>query len=211
MNTPQHQNTRNEESIETNLVSPPDDRNSLIKEQKDVLLGMYCESCTHARHYEAQRATISSIIILGTVGMIGFIGHLDHDDWPLVVSIMLLGFFGSMFTRTYSKLTSFHHERAKKYSNALDALLSGPTETTEKSKWPAGLFALAESTHEAKFKSWKPRMSHLLPMFWPLLIPIIALPFLIYALHPNEESKPPQVTISWEKGAAVTVSGAKKP
>ena len=38
MNTPQHQTSRNKESIEPDLMSTPEGCNTLIKEQKDVLM-----------------------------------------------------------------------------------------------------------------------------------------------------------------------------
>ncbi|HXI22307.1 MAG TPA: hypothetical protein VNG71_00425 [Pyrinomonadaceae bacterium] len=185
MNTPQPQNSRNKKSIETNLMSPLDDRNSLIKEQKDVLMGMYCESCTHARHYEDQRATISNIIILATVGLVGFVanGGLTSDDEPLIIAIVLLGACGSVFTTLYYRRISRFGKRADEYLLSLDALVFGWPSEGEKLE-PRTLHAiLKEADLPQKDKTYaqksrtpvrRERMA-LLRMFWPLLISLAAL------------------------------------
>lgn len=211
MNSAEHLNNPVKESKEVDMTRPPGDSNSLLKEQKDVLLGMYCESCTHARHYENQRATISNIIMLATVGLIGYIGHLDHEDWVLTLAIMLLGVFGTAFTALYFKRISRYEERADKFRSALDALLFRRQESEEDSTTLTRIQTWADRDTAKKFqKLHKLRAVSLFRMFWPLLIAFIAFGFTVYAWRtPKTPDKSPPLTINCTDGAAVNVSQQK--
>ena len=185
MNSAEHLNNPVKESKEGDLTRPPGDSNSLLKEQKDVLLGMYCESCTHARHYEAQRATISNIIMLATVGLVGVIAQngFTLDDRPLIIAIVLIGACGAVFTTLYYRRIVRFGKRADEYLLALDVLVFGwPSEGTKLE--PRTLQAiLNEADLPEKKKTYAKELRTrvrrerlaLLRMFWPLLISLVAL------------------------------------
>lgn len=178
MNTPQH--PRNKESIEVDLPSPLKDMDMLRKERTDVLWELYHEDRSQARHYDDQRAKISNIIILGAVGLVGFIGHLEHADWPLTLCLMLLGFFGSFFTRAYTRLTLLYLARAKACLNELEDFSPRQPEAIANSKRPSEILRDANKAYQER--SWKPRRQYLLPMFWPIIITLITGGFMIYIL-----------------------------
>ena len=179
---------------ETNLSSHMDP--DIQRQQKDVLLGMYCESCTHVRHYEAKRATVSNIIMLASVGLIGYIHRLDHEDWPLVGAIVLVGLFGAAFTKFYFDCISSCERRADELRNALNALLFQPSVPTRDSpNTLIDILARADgiSPHELEQGS-KPKMVWL-RKFWPLGITVLALIGTLYAL-----SLPPKQTQDTDSG-----------
>ena len=179
-------------------MNTPEDSHNLIKERKDALLGMYCESCTHARHYEDQRATVANMILLATVGLIGYIGHLDHEDWPLTLAIMLLGIFGSVFTAIYFDRISRFERRADGFQKALDELLFERHEFEGNVATLSQIEDAADGQRAEKFQSpGKLRAAKLFRMFWPLFIAIIALGFTIYARHkPPHTPSNSQLTIN---------------
>ena len=97
---------------------------NLFKEQKDILLGMYHDSRTHLRHYEAQRSTASNIIIVTTVALIGFMaqGGLTCADWPLSVGLTFLGIYGYLFIAILFERALCHRDRAAAYYGELKEL-----------------------------------------------------------------------------------------
>lgn len=163
---------------------------NLIDVQKDVLLGMYCESCTHARHYEDQRATISNIIMLATVGLIGFIaqGELTRDAWPLTVAIALVGAFGAVFTFLYFRRIKRFEKRSDEYRLALDVLVFGWSPEGKKLE-PRTLDAILSEadlpdTHKTYVKEYptrtKPERIAWFRMLWPLAIALLAIAATFY-------------------------------
>jgi hypothetical protein len=185
MNSTDHPNDLVKEPKEVDLISLARNSNSLLREQKDVLLGMYCESCTHARHYEDQRATISNVIMLATVGLAGVIaqGGLNNKDEPLIIAIVLVGAFGAVFTTLYYRRIKRFEKMAAEYLLSLDVLVFGwPSEGKELA--PRTLQAILneadlpqkDKTYAKEFRTRvrRERMA-LLRMFWPLLISLVAL------------------------------------
>lgn len=175
------------------------DPNNLLQAQKDVLLGMYCESSTHARHYEDQRATISNIIMLATVALIGVTatGGLRRDDWPLTVAIALVGAFGAVFTTLYFKRIKRFEKTADEYLLALDVLVFGWAPEGKKLE-PRHLQAIlneadlpdADKTYakEYRTRTRRERMAWF-RMLWPLAIALLALGATIYIRNKPKASE----------------------
>src|ERR1043166_5070732 len=213
MNTPQHQNSRAKELKETDLANPSKAFDSRIKAQKDLLLGMYCESCSHARHYEGQRATLSHIIMLGTVGLIGVVaqGGFNMKDRPLIIAILLLGAFGAVFTTLYHIRVNRYERRAEEYRLSFDVLVFG---------WPSNGAELAPRTlHEIlneadlteKRKEYavglrrpfrRQRMG-LFRMLWPLFISLFA--FLAFQFWRSDESKDKEIKLKTDNAGYVKI------
>jgi len=197
-----HENNLVKESKDADLTSLSRNSDNLLREQKDVLLGMYCECCTQARHYENKRATVSNIIMLATVGLIGYIHHLDHEDWPLTAAIALVGVFGAVFTKFYFDRISCYEAAAVRFKNALRALLFKPQAPGKDSENTLDCILDQVDVSPAKGARFR--------MYWPLFIALFGLGFTIYAscfLDPSDKSA--KLTISWTDGAAVTVSPPK--
>lgn len=154
------------------------DLDSHMRERTEVLLRLFQEYSLRACHYESQRATVGNIIILGTVGLIGFIGELDHNDWPLTLSIALIGIFGSGFTASYLGRIKRCQERAKSHRKELDSLLfKGRGNTLE---------SLVAATHDQPVSEWqklKKKLAFNSAKLWPLVITFIALAFTACALQ----------------------------
>jgi len=153
-----------------------------LSEQSEVLLRYHQDYGQRACHYESQRATVGHIIVLGTVGLIGLIGPLEHQDWPLTVCIVLIGFFGTVFTCVYDGLVRRCEQRRKQYFWRLNQLLfAGQSPIELSNKHPARL-------------NWL----HLVVVkFWPLAIFLIALVFTIYTIKlPASEGH--ELTISFK-------------
>jgi hypothetical protein len=175
------------------------DPNHLLEAQTDALLGMYCESRTHARHYEDQRATVSNIIMLATVGLIGFIaqGELARDAWLLTVAIALVGAFGAVFTALYFRRIKRFEKQADEYRLALDVLVFGWSPEGKKLE-PRTLDAiLTEADLPDKDKRYakeygtrtKPERMAWFRMFWPLAITILAIAATFYFRSKGNKSE----------------------
>lgn len=205
MNPPDHNDSLKKESKERDLTNPPNEVVSLIKEQKDVLLAMYCENRAHARHYEGQRATVSNIIMLATVALIGIIaqGDLTFEDWPLTASIALLGGFGAVFTTLYQTRITRYEKRADECHLALDVLLFGWPGESHKLE-PRTLTAIvkeADLPEDAKIyaNNDRPRFRRermaWFRKLWPVAIAVLAL-IATYGARHSEQSKPSALEIT---------------
>ena len=94
---------------------------------RDVLWKMYQEHCTQGRHHETQRSTVISTLLAISAAVIGVI-TLDRNivypaDLPLSVTLIFIGVFGAGFSMKHYERFSLHMERARRYRDALDALL----------------------------------------------------------------------------------------
>jgi hypothetical protein len=165
-------------------MNPPTDLNSFIKERKDVLLGIYQENRTHARHHEGQISKAANIMILATLGLVTVIANdstLNLKDWPLTCSLILIGVYGTIFT-------TYHFERicrcknlANRYRQALDDLLfkneGQNPQTLEK------LHRLNDGEHDEKYPSTLGlRFVSKVRVLWPLTISLIGIITTVHVL-----------------------------
>jgi hypothetical protein len=100
--------------------------------QIDVLFKMYQEHCTHGRHHETQRSTVSTIIIAIAAGVTGLVKYdkaIDSLDFPLSLFLIALGLFGAVFCFKQTERFRLHTDRARKYRDAIDELLPDRTDT----------------------------------------------------------------------------------
>jgi uncharacterized membrane protein YidH (DUF202 family) len=101
------------------------------KDQIDVLFKFYQEHTTHARHHETQRSTTSTIMVAvaaGVAGLIKYDKQVDKLDFSLAVFLIAIGAFGAVFVYKQYERYRLHTDRAKRYRDALDALLPDRTD-----------------------------------------------------------------------------------
>ncbi|MCU1264603.1 MAG: hypothetical protein JWM21_921 [Acidobacteria bacterium] len=160
-------NTRiQEQKEEPQLMTAVADSSRLMSERKDVLLGLYQENRTHLRHHESQRSTVTNIILVTTVGLVGLVRELTFNDWPLLLAMILVGAFGTVFNAKQNEQVRRYKARSWEYDEALDELLFKGT-TTLKS-----IREKADDESSSKFS--------LVRVLWPLAISITAAGFFIY-------------------------------
>lgn len=177
-------------SEEGDLMNSHKDFNNLIKEQKDVLLRIYEENHTHVRHYEDQRSRAANIIIIATVGLVGLMaaGGLKRADWLLCAALIVLGFFGAVFTTIHYECICYYKRRTGECSEALEALLLNGKELTEKQvreKFEKILRA-DDWEHQEKLPKLRgiPFLSKLRAL-WPLTISMIGILLLLFIIFFN--------------------------
>lgn len=103
------------------------------------LLVMRCGRCI--------RSTVSRAGITRRIGIVTFDKTIAAPaDLPLILLLIALGIFGAVFSMKHYERFSLHMERARRYRDALDALLPGQPLRTLKQK--------ADVAHKEKF----PRM-----------------------------------------------------
>lgn len=134
---------------------------------RDACWKLYQEHCTHMRHHETQRSTVaSSILVIATaiLGVITFDKIIGPTDLPLSVLLIFLGAFGALFSAKQYERASMHTERARRYRDAIDAMLDGaPLKKLKK---------VADDDHAKDF----PRLEPLrLNKFWGALYIVLAL------------------------------------
>lgn len=182
----------NAESLEepTSLMNAPTDLTRLIAEQKDVLLRMYQENRAHVRHYEDQRSRAANIIIIATVGLIGLMAHggLKRPDWLLSAALIILGFYGAVFTAIHYECICYYKRRAGECGETLKALLfkgEGLNEEQIQEKFEKILRA-DDCEHEEKLPKLRgiPFLSKLRAL-WPLTISIIGILLLLFLIFFN--------------------------
>lgn len=164
---------------QTQLLTPFVEPSSLIRERKEVLLGLFQENRNHTRHYEAVRVTVVSVTLGVAVGIVGVIasGQLKRGDWPLAVVLVVIGAFGAFFTSSYFKRISCYDQLADEFCDELDVVL-GTNETSAKKELRTikQIQSAARSKHQDKFDKWRqlPKVE-LFRMYWPLTISILAI------------------------------------
>jgi hypothetical protein len=161
--------------------------NSSLQERKDLLFGMYQENCTHARHFEALRISVTSIVIAGAVGIISVAaaGGLHCDDWPITVGLMIIGFYGAVFTSTYFKRITGYDQLAAEFCGELDVLVFEPDEEVTRTKLRRlkEIQDTAAEKHKDTFARWSELPKAVLfRMFWPLTIALIGAAATVYLL-----------------------------
>jgi hypothetical protein len=141
---------------------------------RDACWKLYQEHCTHTRHHETQRSTVAASILAITtvlVGVITFDKEIGTVDLPLSVLLVFLGAFGALFSAKQYERASMHTERARRYRDAIDAMLDeAPLKKLKKA---------ADSNHAKDF----PRLEPLrLNKFWVALYMLLASLGLILSL-----------------------------
>ena len=129
---------------------------------RDVLWNMYQEHCTHGRHHESQRSTVTNLILAVTAGIIAIVGfdkEITFQDLPAALFLIGLGAFGAGFSTKHYERFHLHMERARNYRNALDELLP-QLNSSNQSKRPyiKALKKDADERHEKEFlklQKWK--------------------------------------------------------
>jgi hypothetical protein len=92
----------------------------------NVLLAMYNEQCTQARHYESQRSTVSGFLVAISAAMIGLITydqHITRSDLPAAIFLFVLGVFGMVSSVRHYERSLRHGKRAQEYRKKLNALI----------------------------------------------------------------------------------------
>lgn len=95
---------------------------------RDACWKLYAEHCTHVRHHESQRSTVAASILAiasAIIGLVTFDKKIVISDVPLTVLLVLLGCFGALFSAKQYERASLHTERARRYRDAVDAILEG--------------------------------------------------------------------------------------
>lgn len=80
-------------------------------------LDVYKDNRDHARHHEAQRTTVSNLIIFTSAGISSIISldrDLTLDDLPLTCFIIFLGLFGVVFSIKYGFRIGYHLSVSRK-------------------------------------------------------------------------------------------------
>ena len=170
---------------EGDLMNSPDDSSNVLKEKKDVWLGLYQEDRNHVRHLEAQRATASNIIVVTTAALIGVMAtdDLTCKDWPVSVGLIILGLYGAMFTAVHYESISYYRRRAGEHCDELEALVRErkalkKVQTQQPTEPPL-------DPDECEYEERLPKLRGMpslamLRAFWPLTISIIGIALTAY-------------------------------
>ena len=131
----------------------------------EVFWKMYQEHCAQGRHHESQRSTVASAVMAVSAAIIGIVTFdrtiAAPTDLPLAFLLIVLGGFGAGFAMKHYERFSLHMERARRYRNALDALL--PDQPLRRLKQEA------DESHEEKF----PRMHRWRLHYWWLTVNLV--------------------------------------
>jgi hypothetical protein len=104
------------------------------KMTKDLLVVMYQESMTASRHYETQRATITSSVFTIDAIVIGLITYdksIIPSDGPLAIFLLIIAFYGLILSLKHSERFSLHWRRSSILREKLDQLYTkGSVEST---------------------------------------------------------------------------------
>jgi hypothetical protein len=92
----------------------------------NVLLAMYNEQCTQARHYESQRATVSGFLLAIAAALVGLITYdksITRSDLPPAIFLFVLGVFGALSSFKHYERSLRHGKRAQEYREKLNELI----------------------------------------------------------------------------------------
>ena len=87
-----------------------------MSEAVDILIAMYQEHLTQARHQESERATVTNLIlVLSTVitGFITFDQIITISDVPAALLLVFLGVYGAIFSMKLYERFRLHYERSR--------------------------------------------------------------------------------------------------
>ena len=99
--------------------------NTPLPDVSSLLMDLYKDDCTQARHHEAQRSSMTSIIVAVSAGLIAFIAHgknVTHAAWMPCSLLIFLGLFGALFSAKQYERARRHGFRAKAYRVKLDSM-----------------------------------------------------------------------------------------
>ena len=73
------------------------------KEKISTYLEFYKEHCTHGRHTETQRQTVTTFLFAAAGGLVALMGalHFSIQCLPIALLLFSLGVFGSKFVKVY--------------------------------------------------------------------------------------------------------------
>lgn len=94
-----------------------------MSDEKDILIELFKDQMTHARHHESLRATISNLIITIsgiTIGFIVYDDQLNSSDFAPIFFLFLLGAFGALFSMKHYQHLRRHQSRAEQYRNEIE-------------------------------------------------------------------------------------------
>lgn len=88
-----------------------------MTDQTDVLLALYAEERTQARHSEEQRATFTNLVLVATAAGLGFIAQRGFHTSALAVTIpmVVIGVGGAVTNAKYFERWLRHWTRANAY------------------------------------------------------------------------------------------------
>ncbi len=106
------------------------------KDQVDVLVKMYQEYHTNARHHEAQRSLVIQYLLLtgGVIGTLTSHGGVTRDDALLSAFLVVLGVFGAVFSASHYERYHRHKTRAGKFFEEIDEIIYPETGNLSKLK-----------------------------------------------------------------------------
>jgi len=90
-----------------------------------ILMDLYKDDCTQARHHEEQRSSVTNIIVAVSAGLIAFIAHgkqLHHAAWMPCSLLIFLGLYGALCSAKHYERAQRHGIRARAYREKVAAL-----------------------------------------------------------------------------------------
>lgn len=127
---------------------------------------LYQEHCTWERHHEAQRASVTNLLLAVSAAVLGVItydGGLWIGDLPLTLFLILLGLFGALFVAKQYERFAMQQGRAGRYRGMLDEMVPEAAVLKLRNE--------ADAENEARY----PRLSRIrLHRFWTALHLLVA-------------------------------------
>lgn len=171
---------------ETQLMTAAGGLHPLTKERRELLLGMYQENRCQARHYETVRATVVSFTLAGAIAIAAVTAEngLHAEDRRLILVLVVIGVYGTIFTSHYFKRIEYYQQLAKEFLQALDRLF-GPKELPQSPWTLEAIEKSAEENYKEKF-SWrglrrnKLKIGELFRMYWPMTISLLSLLIIVW-------------------------------
>ena len=97
-----------------------------MNETAQVLWNMFDNETQQALRHEEQRVQVTNLIIAMDVGIIGLVSldkAINKSDLPLILIILALGLFGTLFTAKHYERFALHTRRASYYRKALESII----------------------------------------------------------------------------------------
>lgn len=117
-----------------------------MADDTDVLLKMFDENWTQARHLENQRATITNLVVIIASAILGFIVQkgLSIEILPITILLIVLGVYGAVTSEKFHERIQLSINRALVFRNRIDELhpdsklvqLNNEFETQHKKRFP---------------------------------------------------------------------------
>ena len=80
-----------------------------MADKSDLLLAIYQDRNTYARHYDELQTKVTNILIVVAAGILAFTANngLTKDKWPLAVFLFIIGIFGVLVTFKLNERTLY--------------------------------------------------------------------------------------------------------